>query len=472
MTDRKYIGLFGTVSIQSYVFGSNRLKENAGASYLAACALDHWSRHPGKIYVGGGNAAVEFDCDPGDEIFEWSRTWLQNAPGLRVTAACVPITGSLQDAYRQAQRQLAESENAAFGAELEALPVVRTCPSTGGPAGLREGSEWLSYEAKRKRDGFERAEARLATDFSLPDNYRFPRDLSDLGTREGASQVAIVHADGNGIGKELKRIVDRKYEGGDEAFRTALSAFSVDLTATARTAFRKTLNTLPIAQLYEDNEIGLAWEVEGENKKLFFPVRPIVYGGDDLTFICHGRLGLALAWRYLSEFAQASKSKFTACAGVVIMPGKFPFARGYELATELCLNAKKKRGTRGGSWLDFHILKEGSEGSLKHARASFQADVGRPYKIGGTWDEFETAWTGFRSDAWARNRAKHLYEGWSRSPDDGEAIVNFLQGRGVALPLREESKRPICFDALDALDFHIRPKWTAEEVGHAAEAAN
>jgi hypothetical protein len=32
-----------------------------------------------------------------------------------------------------------------------------------------------------------------------------------------------------------------------------------------------------------------------ENDKYLLPFRPIVFGGDDVTFICDGRLGLSLA---------------------------------------------------------------------------------------------------------------------------------------------------------------------------------
>ena len=40
-----------------------------------------------------------------------------------------------------------------------------------------------------------------------------------------------------------------------------------------------------------------------------FPLRPIVFGGDDLTFVCHGRIGLALAARYLQYFEAARAPK-------------------------------------------------------------------------------------------------------------------------------------------------------------------
>ena len=78
------------------------------------------------------------------------------------------------------------------------------------------------------------------------------------------------------------------------------------------------------------------------NPEDVFPLRPIVYGGDDLTFICDGRLGLDLTAFYLKEFAKekikicGTDQSVDACAGVAIVPTKFPFAEAYNFADQLC----------------------------------------------------------------------------------------------------------------------------------------
>ena len=67
-----------------------------------------------------------------------------------------------------------------------------------------------------------------------------------------------------------------------------------------------------------------------------------MYGGDDLTFVCDGRLGLDLAAFYLKEFSRGTikvcgeDKSVDACAGVAIVPTKFPFASAYHFAEELC----------------------------------------------------------------------------------------------------------------------------------------
>ena len=73
--------------------------------------------------------------------------------------------------------------------------------------------------------------------------------------------------------------------------------------------------------------------------KYYLPFRPLVYGGDDVTFVCDGRLGLELAAIYLQAFEK--EKDFTACAGICVVKTHYPFARAYQLSEELCRKAKK-----------------------------------------------------------------------------------------------------------------------------------
>ncbi len=69
------------------------------------------------------------------------------------------------------------------------------------------------------------------------------------------------------------------------------------------------------------------------------PFRPIVFGGDDVTFVCEGRLGLPLAAHYLARLAEGilpDGDPLYARAGIAIVKTHYPFARAYELADELC----------------------------------------------------------------------------------------------------------------------------------------
>ena len=65
--------------------------------------------------------------------------------------------------------------------------------------------------------------------------------------------------------------------------------------------------------------------------------RALVFGGDDVTFVCDGRLGLSLATLYAREFAAETAKRpecgpLTARAGIAIVKTHYPFARAYALA--------------------------------------------------------------------------------------------------------------------------------------------
>jgi len=84
-----YAVLLDTTSIQKYVFGSNRLKENLGASYIVDDIYEGMIKNNPIItnkpkpkhgtqkfkgYIGGGNALFYFDTeeDAGKFLNQWT----------------------------------------------------------------------------------------------------------------------------------------------------------------------------------------------------------------------------------------------------------------------------------------------------------------------------------------------------------------------------------------------------------------
>jgi CRISPR RNA silencing complex Cmr2 subunit-like protein len=499
-TEKRCLTLLGTASIQDYLFRSNRLKENLGASHLIATALKQWeSKGARPLFVGGGNAAVILDrADAAKEaVFAWSREWLEKAPGLRLVAAHEDFeVGGLREAFQKAQRQLFENENRpAHGAPLGALPVVRSCPSTGLAAEFSDGGNWLSGEAHRKQEEADAAniafQERYAGALNVEGNdLNFPLDFENLGQELGASQIAVVHADGNGIGQVLRGVTENCQT--DDDFERKLSGASAAITKLAQNAFRGMLQDLSAA-LPDLEKAGV--HIKGE----YYPVRPLVDGGDDLTFVSQGKLGLALAVRYLRCFETESKKHkealgvdgLTACAGVVLVGQRFPFARAYGLAEELAASAKRRRKEKngGGSWLDFEIVKEGWSGSLRATREQYRHVDGernldllcRPYRIGVAregWEAFESIWRDFHnSDSWPRSHAKRLLETLARGSEETGALLREFGSRGRSLPSaggnawqKEQVSgtewvwRTPYFDPLDMLDYHVEwPQPTGKE---------
>ena len=523
--------VFGTVSLQQYIFQSNRLRENIGASYLAKYWLGDglvktaqadttaWKKYeknprrdplknpiaPDKevnvIYIGGGNAALLCDNkDIANEVVRrWSRELLVKAPELRVAVGYGKIcdSDSLAEAYRKALNQLNDCEEALpFGARLPGIPVVRTCTSTGLPASERRANDWIAQSAACKQDAvgtktnLGKAQKDIEKEFEtiLEPNQargllkqRFAIELEDLGGYEGKSHIAVVHADGNGMGKHLRTVVENSTNN-DNEFLHHLRVFSASVTRHSKRSLWATLKYL---------KEGLPLKLLHNPKKIF-PLRPIVYGGDDLTLVCDGRLGLDLAAYYLREFEGNIKvcdkdECVNACAGVAIVPTKFPFARAYGFADELCGLAKAHRRKENrvrtadtGSWLDFQIIQEGVTRSITALRdAQYHNLEGaalhkRPYQVPKEKDNLEEfRWNKFIAIleefqlGWPRNRAKELVQVLTQGSAATKNFIDGAQWRQVNMPSSsvsrtgwteetepKKSTTPY-FDPLEALDFYI-----------------
>lgn len=519
------VAVFGAASLQRYIFQSNRLKENIGASYIAKRCLEDdlietieqssisiatttWDTYKASmlkegsgmaqpensvdvnvdvnlIYVGGGNASLLCkNRDIANEVVKvWSRKLLKDAPQLRVVVGYGMVESSLAAAYRNALEDVVCCEEALpFGAFLGSLPVVRTCISTGLPASLPskepyETDLWISQATDRKREA---AENSITDEIKsvLKQGQRFAiRPEDELGGSEGQSYIAVVHADGNGMGGWLNEVIDAPQK--DDEFLHNLRAFSASVSHQSLSALVATLHYLQNALLKLKDDLAV-------NISEIFPLRPIVYGGDDLTFVCDGRLGLHLAAYYLREFAKGGiwvlgqDQSVDACAGVAIVPTKFPFAQAYSFADELCGLAKARRleknkdtEEKSGSWLDFQIIQEGATQSIAALRdtqyRSFEGQElhQRPYQVPGNWDDFTTILQGFQSQQWPRSRAKGLLHALTQGPTATKRFIEGVQWRDIELPAlkgtlpstRDTGWTPTdttpYFDPLEALDFYM-----------------
>jgi hypothetical protein len=123
-----------------------------------------------------------------------------------------------------------------------------------------------------------------------------------------------------------------------------------------------------IMPILEGTESGFKFKQAGRRK--IIPMRSIILGGDDITFVSDGRLGLHLAERFITLWTEKTKElHLTACGGVAIVRSKFPFFRAYTLAEELCSKAKEMaRAREGTSWIDFHNVYGGFSTGVNEVR--------------------------------------------------------------------------------------------------------
>jgi hypothetical protein len=496
-----YLLTVDSTQIQSYIFTSNRLRENYGASYLVAASTEEWTLQAVRevtqhsnvspdgrldpagrieeqtarleaevVYAGGGNFVVLFREEGHARAFtrRLSQRVLTDAPGLQLVIAQQPFDWGqpLAEKVKDAFRQLEEKKRSRrLSAPLLGLGVTVMCQSTGLPAvgvtppiGDDQGYP-ASAEIFAKTAAGAKADERLHQYLKLPDGYGYPRDFDDLGRSWGdQSHIAVVHADGNRMGQRIMAIRNLYLTASNNRdYITALRGFSNAVEDAAQDALIRTL-----AQLVEQLQQAGGRHLEHKNaagKTLakielkeagggthFLPFRPLVFGGDDVTFVCDGRLGLSMADLYLRYFEEETakrpecKGQLTACAGIAIVKTHYPFARAYDLAHKLCQSAKDYRWQQDleGSCLDWHFALSGLSGDIKEIRRrEYMAKEGsltlRPVTLGQNPKEPWKAWDVIRKgiaefqDVLPQETAESQEERWAGRRNKVKALRDALR---------------------------------------------
>ncbi len=505
--------------IQDYIFRSNQLAQNIGASELVQRALKEWlsellprphnfegARLPDKatlsnglaslvIYSGGGNAAVLFASDEMAERFarDYSRRLLRDAPGMQMTLQRMPfdpVSGILAKIHQELRGRLARRKlDRKVSAPLAGLGVTAACVYTGAPAVCERNGQLISAEVRAKLDAEPYGNERLKK--LLPDvetnGFKLTHNFGDFGTKGESSFLAIVHADGNRMGDRIENI-GRKFPrpGLNDDYIKALGDFSDSVHKASEKALQETAGLLlsPDNLPEGSNLIGGIVPIPERNGERYLPFRPIVFGGDDVTFVCEGRLGLSLAAEYLSAYSGETLSDGEpahARAGVAVVKSHYPFSRAYELAVSLCDSAREyirdceEKGEQGVSAFDWHFAVTGLLLPLSEVRErEYTAREGsllmRPVRLNPagndwrSWVTFTRVIDGFRDDdgAWAgrRNKLKALRDVLREGPED---VKLFLAGEKLpSVPSWPDMRTQgwqgeNCgyFDAVEALDFYV-----------------
>ena len=153
-----------------------------------------------------------------------------------------------------------------------------------------------------------------------------------------------------------------------------------------------------------NQRLAKIWECLREDLDMeegVLPIRPLILAGDDICYVTDGRIALETARIFLEYIQQENVQglPLNACAGVAVVKAHFPFSRAYQLAEELCRNAKNQipEGT-DASWLDWHVDQGELQDSLQEVREQYTAEDGsvltqKPYSVeasspGGTIQNF------------------------------------------------------------------------------------
>lgn len=499
--------LLDTLAIQSFVFATNRLRDAVGGSALVE-RLDRWVQDvcaPQRLLVAGGNALLRFDNenDARSAIARLSRAAHDDAPGLEFAVAHLAYeSGKLAGALIQIRDVLQKAKFARRpSAPLLGLGVTASCVETHHPAtALDNGRPIAATLAARRRpeivaawDRFLPSDADAFTREGGPSlRLRFPTELDNLGrTRDDRSLLGVVHLDGNGVGHRIgswlrsqadQNATDDDVLNGLRELSSGLAqAANAALTAVVRRTVAAIVHDPHTGYEVRSRRLGRGFPLSTDDGTVYLPVRPILLGGDDLTFVCDGRLALDLTAAALSAFEKTLLpilGRVYASAGVAIARTHAPVLRVYELAEELCKSAKKRvrESRQEASALDWHIGYSSPTESLDETRRR-QYGRGvtlRPYLLGepgqfATWNWLSSTALGsgddgFHGRVWSqrRSKVKDLMELARTAP---AAVARGLEAWRLSAPELKlpaglppdgfvEGRTPL-LDAAELLDLHL-----------------
>lgn len=417
------------VGIQEFVYASNQLKENVGASHIIAQRM-YGEVLPdilGRVfslgeddvkqlqrivlsgtrlasasniidnfeigYIGGGNARIHFvrEEDAVRFIQGYSLEVFARFPSMRIAYAMQYAPG---DDFTFEHQQLLEalSQNKNRDLAMTAYPklgIMEECAHTGQVAEIEcsdDDSKAIAAIVQIKRDSAEAAQEQLNRKFQgiVQEGYMFTNEADRLGQIRGEhNYMAVVHIDGNRMGERFRRCSNLDQ----------LRELSTHVQEANDQAFEETLRD--IIHLREQlkkqdnlqNDPLVCWQQQ--DGKTILPIRPILIGGDDITFRSVGKLGIFAAKQFIAHLEEKHLSDgfdLTACAGVCIVKTRYPFFRAYRMAEALTHRAKMHSRSKGDrSYLDFVVEPSGFSGDL-NALNNEQGMEGAlhagPYRVG------------------------------------------------------------------------------------------
>ena len=350
--------------IQSFIFQTNKLKEIVGASELVEeiCttkfaslifdqnldytkAKEKLSKDNNAILFAAGNIKYIFqskeECEQIVRIFP--KEISQFAPGITVSQAVVKMDGKdFENAVNLLETRLRTQRNIPMQSQTIGLMGILRSRQTGLPVvgtidgELSDAARIAKLKTNDETNGKNTTLNLCKKAFGMDKISDRTIALNVENMTGNNDWIAIIHADGNGLGQIVQKV------GRDaEEFKKFSQNLDIATTQAAVTAYQY------IVEKYHINEEDV------------IPIRPIVLGGDDLTFICRADFALEYTKVFIEEFEKITKEKLgkqiiehkiftgdvrdrlTACAGIAYIKSSYPFYYGYELAEALCKRAKK-----------------------------------------------------------------------------------------------------------------------------------
>ena len=335
---------------QSYIFSSNKLKDNvhrsAEIAYMTSLeGIKKLTNGTGTftdnnlVYAGGGHTVLEFSDENNAVSFGrvYTRKVHEDFPDAELFIRTIPYNYDLKPG-----ENLEELTKA-----LERKKSVRRASFHQGSFGIEriqsdtlKPERQVTEEQKAIQSEIDEQERKFSKGL-LPKGYALSYKFENLGGSCGDSNfIAVVHIDGNGMGKRVQDFYDRQKDLSWDDFKKQVNDFSTAIADDFTDAFYEMNEKVDEAiQKGFLNDLNLQ-KSQSETEERYFPVRRLITSGDDICFVCDGRIGISCAKAFIKALTRkknkADGEEYHACAGAAIVHAKYPFFRAYDLAEIQC----------------------------------------------------------------------------------------------------------------------------------------
>ena len=365
----KYLYGAAVQGIQNFIFKTNDLKHIVGASELVeqicTSEFNDYRKNGEDVVKAAGNIKFIFnekaDCE--EAVRAFPKNVMTMAPGITISQAVVALSDDFNDddfaaAIDELESKLKVQRNKPPKSVTLGLMGIKRANNTGLPVVKleavfdKDGKKVLDENGKQKMLYLDDATSAKLSKKSMKKlceksfgsiDGELALEISDITDKN--DWIAIIHADGNGLGQVVQKIGKKK-----DKFRTFSQTLDLATQKAAQAAYTAVVK-------------------EARRNKDVIPARPVVLSGDDMTIIIRADLAVEYATAFIRAFEKFTgkdmstesgkilggilkdfnvfekekeeKNYLTACAGIAFIKSSYPFYYGYQLAEELCEQAKK-----------------------------------------------------------------------------------------------------------------------------------
>ena len=294
-----YLYAAAVQGIQDFIFKTNDLKHIVGASELVeqvcVSAFDEFeskdkSKGESVVRAAGNIKYIYQDFSECKKAFrEFPKKVMLMAPGITISQAiCGYDDENMFDtAIDKVEQLLKAQRNKPPKSVLAGIIGIKRTNNTGLPVTQIKKGEYLD-DSTIQKIAFNETRLLCEKSFNTSNigHSNVAYDIKDITGKN--DWIAIIHADGNGLGKVVQKVGKKK-----DVFKQ----FSQELDEATQAAAHAAYNKLKAEKLFDENGV--------------IPIRPVVLSGDDMTVIIRGDLAVKYAKEFIAAFERETRRRLS-----------------------------------------------------------------------------------------------------------------------------------------------------------------